>query len=412
MNADNLFTAEFFRANRRALTERTQADVPIVVAANGLLQRGGDSAYAFTQDANFWYLTGIDEPDITLVIDGDDTFLIVPAREQNRETFDGAVNTAELSAKSGITKIVDETAGWKHLDQLLTKSGKVSVPAPAPSYLEHYGMYSNPARSRVMERLQHHVADLQIIDVRPELARLRMIKQPSEIKALQQAIDITGRTLNEVLSTKNVATYHHEYQLEADIARGFRFNGGRGHSFEPIVAGGKNACTLHNVANEDPLRANDLLVVDVGAEYDHYAADITRTVCYGSPSARQQAIYTAVLAVQNEALDLLKPGVSLRHYEEKVAHRMGRELKSLGLIKTATIDNIRKYFPHATSHFLGLNVHDVGDYTQPLQPGVVLTCEPGIYIPEEGIGVRLEDDVLITPNGNKVLSAGCRKQIS
>jgi Xaa-Pro aminopeptidase len=409
---DSLFTMEFFRGNRRALAARVQVDVPIVVTANGLLQRGGDSSYAFTQDANFWYLTGIDEPDITLVMDGDDEFLIVPAREHTRETFDGAVDNAKLTECSGIGRVVDETSGWKHLDQLLSRAGKVSLPAAAQSYLEHYGMYSNPARSRVAERMQHHVAELQIIDIRAELARLRMIKQPVELKALQRAIDITSTTLNELLTVANIQNYQHEYQLEADVARGFRFQGARGHSFEPIVAGGKNACTLHNVANQAQLNHGELIVVDVGAEYEHYAADITRTVCIGEPSARQKAIYDATYEVQQYALSLLKPGASLRQYEQQVARKMGQELKALGLIKSATKANIRKYFPHATSHFLGLNVHDVGDYTQALQPGVVLTCEPGIYVPEEGIGVRLEDDILITANGHEVLSAACRKQIT
>lgn len=394
------------------LANRVQADVPIVVTANGLLQRGGDSSFAFIQDASFWYLTGIDEPDITLVMDGDDEFLIVPVREPNRETFDGAVDAPKLMSQSGISKIVDETAGWKHLDQLLTRTKKVSIPAAAPAYLEHYGMYANPARSRVAERLQRHVADAQIIDNRAELARMRMLKQPAELAALQRAIDITGQTLNDVLRPSQLANYAHEYQLEADIARGFRYQGGRGHSFEPIVAGGKNACTLHNVSNQAPLTKGDLVVVDVGAEYEHYAADITRSVCLGKPTPRQRAVYDAVTAVQAYALDLLRPGTNLRQYEDKVARRMGQELKALGLIKSAKKADIRKYFPHATSHFLGLNVHDVGDYTQPLQPGVVLTCEPGIYIPEEGIGVRLEDDILITNDGHKVLSAACRKQIT
>lgn len=411
MTADTLFTAEFFRSNRQALAARVQADVPIVVAANGLLQRGGDSSYAFTQDANFWYLTGIDEPDIILVMDGSDEFLIVPAREHTRETFDGAIDTKGLSERSGIRRIVDETTGWKHLDQLLNRRGKVSLPAAAPAYLEHYGMYSNPARARVTDRMQRHSDELQLMDIRTDLARLRMIKHPIELQALQQAIDITGQTLNELLTATNIQKYQHEYQLEADIARGFRFHGGRGHSFEPIVAGGKNACTLHNVANDAPLHTKDLIVVDVGAEYQHYAADITRTICFGKPTNRQRAICDAVAEIQSYALSLLAPGTNLRQYEQTVARRMGQELKSLGLIKTASQANIRQYFPHATSHFLGLNVHDVGDYTQTLQPGVVLTCEPGIYVPDEGIGVRLEDDILITETGNRVLSAACRKQI-
>jgi Xaa-Pro aminopeptidase len=178
------------------------------------------------------------------------------------------------------------------------------------------------------------------------------------------------------------------------------------------VAGGKNACTLHNVSNTAPLNSGELVVCDVGAEVSHYAADITRTVCVGKPSARQKAIYAAVLDVQAYALTLLKPGANLKKYEQQVAKRMGEELKNLGLVKRADKKSVRKYFPHATSHFLGLNVHDVGDYQVPLEPGMVLTCEPGIYIPEEGIGVRLEDDVLITKSGNKVLSAACAKRLS
>jgi Xaa-Pro aminopeptidase len=237
-----------------------------------------------------------------------------------------------------------------------------------------------------------------------------MIKHPEELKALQRAIDITSDTLNQVLDGKT--SYAQEYELEADISRGFRRLGASGHSFEPIVAGGKNACTLHNVANNSPLHSSDLVICDVGAEVEHYAADITRTVCLTRPSERQKAVYQAVLDVQEYALTLMKPGTKLKQFEDAVAKRMGQELKSLGLIKKTDTASIRKYFPHATSHFLGLNVHDVGDYTQPLQPGMVLTCEPGIYIPEEGIGVRLEDDVLITKSGNKVLSSGCRKQLS
>jgi Xaa-Pro aminopeptidase len=149
----------------------------------------------------------------------------------------------------------------------------------------------------------------------------------------------------------------------------------------------------------------------VGAEVSHYAADITRTVCKGKPTQRQRDVYQAVLESQQYALDLLKPGIKLRSYEKKVATFVGRQLKQLGLITTLDSDSIRKYFPHATSHFVGLNVHDVGDYEQPLRSGVVLTCEPGIYIPEEGIGVRLEDDLLVTAAGKEVLSTACRKEL-
>lgn len=406
------FSSEFFAGNRRSLQLRTQAGVPIVVTANGLLQRGADSPFAFSQDASFWYLTGIDEPDITLVIDNDDEFLIVPGRETNRETFDGAVDAEALKSRSGINKVVDDAAGWKHLDSLLSKHHKVATAAAAPQYIQASGMYANPARARLLDRIQHHIDEPSIIDIRTDLAQLRMVKQKSELMAIQAAIDITTEALNSVLTTDILDLYSYEYEVEAEISRGFRSRGANGSSFEPIVASGRRACTLHNISNNGLLAAETLLVCDVGAEVEHYAADITRTVALGKPSSRQITVWQAVNEVQSYAMTLLKPGALLRDFEDKVARRMGTELKSLGLIKSATKESVRQYFPHATSHFLGLNVHDVGDYTKPLVPGVVLTCEPGIYIPDEGLGIRLEDDILISESGNKLLSAHCRKQLT
>jgi Xaa-Pro aminopeptidase len=407
----DIFTADFFVGNRRRMREHLGDERPIVVTANGMLQRGADSAYQFSQDANFWYLTGIDEPDIILVMDGEREFLIVPTREATREAFDGAVDTAELSRVSGIVDVLDEINGWNRMDGLLTVQPAVATLANAPTYIAELGMYANPARARLLERLHKHVENLEVVDIRRELAHLRMIKQPEELAAIQMAIDVTSETLNTLLVENKLRRYRHEYELEADITRGFRVGGTSGHSFEPIVAGGKRACTLHNVANTAKLQTGELIVCDVGAEVSHYAADITRTVSKGKPTQRQRDVYQSVLASQEFALSLLRPGIKLRTYEKKVADFVGRQLKELGLIKTLDHDSIRQYFPHATSHFLGLNVHDVGDYEQPLKAGVVITCEPGIYIPEEGIGVRLEDDVLITPEGNQVLSAACRKEL-
>jgi Xaa-Pro aminopeptidase len=384
---------------------------PIVVTANGLLQRGADSTYEFAQDANFWYLTGIDEPDVILVMDGEREFLIVPTREATREAFDGAVDLKVLAEQSGISDILDEINGWNRMDGLLTQQPAVATMANAPTYITELGMYANPARARLLKRLHKHVENLEVIDIRPELARLRMIKQPEELLAIQAAIDTTSETLDNLLTAIKLKRYGYEYELEADITRGFRYGGASGHAFEPIVAGGKRACTLHNVANTAALKSGELIVCDVGAEVSHYAADITRTVVKGKATQRQRDVYQAVLESQAYALELLRPGIHLRTYEKKVANFVGKQLKQLGLTKTLDHDSIRKYFPHATSHFMGLNVHDVGDYEQPLKAGVVLTCEPGIYIPEEGIGVRLEDDILITADGHQILSAACRKAL-
>lgn len=396
----SLFTSDFFVNNRRALQKAMPADVPIVITANGLLQRGADGSFAFAQDANFWYLTGIDEPDVTLIIDGGREFLVAPVREGSRATFDGAIDQWALATRAGVAEVLNEAAGWKRVDELLGKTGRVATLAAAPNYIEQYGMYANPARQRLQERLHRHVAELEVIDIRVELARLRMLKQPAELEALQKAIDITAASLTDAFKTRD--QYAYEYQLEAQIAAGFRSRGAAGHSFEPIVAGGARAVTLHNVANNAALAKDEIVVVDVGAEYEHYAADITRTIALQKPTARQQAVYDAVHSVQQQAFELIKPGLTMQRFEQKVTTLMARELKQLKLIKLNS--EVREFFPHATSHYLGLNVHDVGDYEMPLQPGIVMTVEPGIYIAAEGIGVRIEDDVLVTQNGYQILS--------
>lgn len=398
------FNADFFSHNRQRLVELCATDGPIVVTANGLLQRGGDSSYAFCQDANFWYLTGIDEPDLTLVMNGDLEFLIVPPRDANRTAFDGALDDKLLTARSGIKQIVETKDGWARLGLLLVSAEVVATPTAPPSYIERYGLYANPARSRLLEQLQQVSPQLQFVDITAAIVQLRMIKQASELTAIQAAIDITLATIKNVTTTSKLARYNHEYQLEADISRGFRSRGASGHAFEPIVAGGVRACTLHNVANNSQLNDSELIVIDVGAEVEHYAADITRTVCKGKPSARARAVHAAVAEVQQFAFGLLKPGVLLADYEDQVVDFMGKKLQALGLLTTLDHDSIRRYYPHATSHFMGLNVHDAGDYSRPLQAGMVLTVEPGIYIADEGIGVRIEDDVLITKRGIKILS--------
>lgn len=401
---ESRFGSDFFAGNRKKLRELFTGTAPIVITANGLLQRGGDSTFPFEQDASFWYLTGINEPDVVLVMDKDKEYLIVPPREDVRAAFDGTINDTELSRRSGVELVFSETEGWKQLENRLKRAKHVATVAASPAYIERYGMYTNPARRQLIKRLKAANDTLQLLDVTMHLVRMRMVKQPVELAAIQSAIDITADTLKEVLKPSKLTKYAFEYELEADLTRGFRKRGATGHAFEPIVAGGKRACTLHNVANIAAFSADELAVVDVGAEVEHYAADITRTVALSTPSRRQQAVYQAVLEVQAFAMAHLRAGAFLQTYEEKVEHFMGEKLRDLGLIKTIDHESVRKYYPHATSHFLGLNVHDVGDYTLALEAGNVLTIEPGIYIPEEGIGVRIEDDVLITKNGIEVLS--------
>jgi Xaa-Pro aminopeptidase len=398
------FTSEFFTGNRLRLRDLFTGKAPIVLTANGLLQRGGDSAYTFSQDASFWYLTGLDEPDITLVMDRDKEYLIVPGRSASREAFDGKVKTEELSRRCGIMAVYDDKDGWKTLSSRLKKVKHVATLAVSPAYVTHYGLYTNPARAALSARLKATNPSLELLDLGPHLTRMRMIKQAPELTAIKEAIDITVASYKEATSPARLGKYAYEYELEAAITGGMRKRGAAGHAFPPIVSGGQRATTLHNTANNAVLSADELIVVDIGAEVEHYAADIARTIGLKTVSRRQRAVHEAVQEIQQQAFGLLKPGIMLKDYEQQIVQLMGEKLRELGLIKSITTKGVRHYYPHATSHFLGLNVHDVGDYDHPLEPGIVMTVEPGIYIPEEGIGVRIEDDVLITGSGIKILS--------
>ncbi|HWT56074.1 MAG TPA: Xaa-Pro aminopeptidase [Candidatus Microsaccharimonas sp.] len=406
------FSSEFFAGNRERLRQLFTGTAPIVVTANGLLQRGGDSTYPFQQDANFWYLTGIEEPDIILVMDKSREYLMVPSRGEARIAFDGAVDAEALTRVSGVRTVVDDKEGWRLLDARLKRAKHVATLSPPPAYVEEHGLYTNPARGQLVGRIKETHGDIELLDLSQHLGLLRVVKQPEELVAIQAAIDVTIDTLKEITRPSTLAKYAQEYEVEADLTRGFRRRGASGHAFEPIVAGGERACTLHNVANNGQISSDELLLLDVGADVNHYAADITRTVSIAAPSRRQQAVYDAVLEVQEYAFSLQQPGAFMKDNEQKIEHFMGEKLRELGLIKSIEHDEVRKFYPHATSHFMGLNVHDIGDYSRPLEPGMVLTVEPGIYIPEEGIGVRIEDDVLITAEGYEVLTARLPRKLS
>ena len=391
----------FFVKNRQTLRAQT-AFAPIVIAGNGLLQRTGDTTFPFTQDSSFWYLTGCDLPDVVLVITKDDEWLIVPERSAVRSAFDGSIDKAVLQKQTGIKTILGSREGWQRLSSLHPQ--EVRYLRPSPSYLSSHELFVNPARRRVYTKLKRLFPAATFTDIRTVLAAMRVIKQPEELVCLEEAIRITKETIETIISSPEFKTMHGEHELEAALTYGFRKRGASGHSFAPIVASGVHATTLHYVSNNGLIKPGDLIVLDVGAEVSHYAADITRTVCQAVLTDRQQLVYDAVKRVQDKARTLLKPGADYRKYEAAVTSFVGEELVRLGLLKDVSdTEQIRYYFPHATSHFLGLDVHDVGDYRAPLLAGMVLTCEPGIYIPEEGIGVRLEDDVLLTNTGNRVL---------
>lgn len=396
------FTTEFFTGNRQRLQAELDAQL-IVLSANGVLQRSADTTFPFRQDSNFWYLTGVEEPDFVLVIDGADAFFIAPRRDAHRDQWDGTIDKRAIKALSGITDIVEHHEGWNRLDKLLKKYKKVYTIAPAETYLEHFGFYANPARGALLAALQKH-KKLEVVDIRKTLARMRQIKQPAELAAIQQAIDITAKALKRV--QKKLSSYKNEREIVADLTHDFVHDGAAGHAYTPIVASGRNAATIHYIKNNQPINPAELLLLDVGAEVMGYSADITRTYAVSEPTKRQLEVFQAVMNVRAAAMELLKPGVDMKAYEQQVDKVMAGQLKKLGLIDDETDKKkLKKYYPHLTSHFLGLDTHDAADYQRPLEPGMVLTVEPGIYVSEENIGIRIEDDILITEDGVKNLCA-------
>lgn len=375
---------------------------PIVITAHGQLQRSADATYPFQQEPNFWYLTGINNPDIILVMDKDKEYLILPPQSTYQQVFDGVLNTRELTAISGIDTLYDHEEGWKQLGGRLRKVKHVATLPPPPQYVEVYGMYTNPARRMLIRAMKKENEHIELLDLQQHMVRMRSVKQPQELAAIQAAIAVTRQGLQAVTRSSALTKYAFEYEIEADITRVFG-RAGSMHAFDPIIAGGSRACVLHNTGNKGQLSADELLLFDIGASVDGYAADISRTISLSEPTKRQQAVFDAVVEVQNYAFEQLKPGVLLKEYELRVEHFMGEKLRELGLIKTIDTASVRAFYPHAASHHLGLAVHDVSD-ERPLEPNMVVTVEPGIYIPEEGIGVRIEDDVRITDIGVEVLS--------
>jgi Xaa-Pro aminopeptidase len=240
----------------------------------------------------------------------------------------------------------------------------------------------------------------------PIMHRLRCVKSKEEIDLMQKACNITEKAFRRVL--KFVKPGVKEYEIEAEYAHEFIKNGSRGFAYEPIVASGANSCVLHYIENKEVCKDGDVLLLDVGAEFANYNADLTRTIpVNGRFSKRQKEVYNAVLHVHREAMKLLKPGVVYFDYHKQVQKIMEQELIKLGLISEDDVKKqnpdkplFSKYYMHGTSHMLGLDVHDVGNMYQQIKPGMVWTIEPGIYIREEGIGVRIENNVVVTESGN------------
>lgn len=386
-------TTDFYRENRQKLAEIVAHDAIIVVAGNGLVQRGGDTNYRFHQDSNMRYLTGLDEPDLVLVIDTSHgaEYIGLPKRTKTEILFGGGFDAEQITSVSGVATVLPVS---DILDICKTRSSKLPVYYNMPAPRRAGEHYTNPARKSVLDSLRRR--GMSPKDIRPLLAGLRSVKQPVEIQAIEAAIRYTHEALQ--LAQKQL---HHgsEQALQVHIDAHFARHSLE-HAYQPIVASGRNATTLHYVKNNASFSYGEAVLFDVGAEVEGYAADISRTYVYGQ-NDRAQAVIDAVGRVQQAVIGAVKPGATWKGLSQLANDHMRAELAVLELPST----DVRTYFPHAFGHFLGLDVHDVGDYTKPLEPGIVLTVEPGIYIAAEGIGVRIEDDIVVTSTGARVLGS-------
>lgn len=380
------------------MSRRAQIGAPYVVAAFNEMQHSNDGAAPFLQESNFLYLTGIEEPDWMLVVDeASKSTLVSPDISDMQRVFDGGMTLEEIQSRSGVDRVVTQVEGKKILKELAGKP--VGVMSADPH--ESYNTFTlNPAPHQLRADLVS--LDCKIDDIRPQLSKIRALKTEQELATMREAINLTCDAFVHV--KQSLATLRHEYNLDALFSFQFR-NKNATHAYEPIVAAGKNACTLHYVQNKAALPTNGLVLIDIGARVDGYAADITRTFAIGTPSAREVAVHAAVETAHYRIIELIKPGVRLQDYSDHVDEIMKDALQEVGLLEDRNdTKTYRKYFPHAISHGLGLDVHEsLGGYDA-FMPGMVLTVEPGIYIPEEGIGVRIEDDILVTDNGNENLS--------
>ncbi|MFN9109915.1 MAG: M24B family metallopeptidase, partial [Bacteroidota bacterium] len=259
---------------------------------------------------------------------------------------------------------------------------------------------------RFIKKLKADYPAHQVYKSAPIMHSIRSVKEQLEIDLMQKACKITEAGFRRLLKFVKPGVW--EYEIEAELAHEFLRNRSKGFAYTPIVASGKNACVLHYIENNKQCLNGDVILLDVGAEYANYSSDLTRCIpVNGRFTARQKEVYNAVLNVKKQAENILVPGTMLADYHKEVGRIMEGELVKLGLIDSTDIKNqnpdwpaYKKYFMHGTSHFLGLDTHDVGLWSEAIRPGMVFTCEPGIYIPEEGLGIRLEDDLVVMPNGS------------
>nr|CDQ34352.1 Xaa-Pro aminopeptidase [Virgibacillus halodenitrificans] len=420
-----------YRARRQALMAALPAHSAVLIAAASLVTRNRDSEYIFRQDSDFHYLSGFPEPDALLVLlpgrDAGEVVLFCQEKDPSQEVWTGVrIGAAAAVADYGVDEAYENASRDVLLPELLEGRETLYLPLDNGEMLalaESLRAELAP-QARRGERTPRAFAD-----VAPLIHERRLIKSEAELDLMRHAARISAQAHRRAM--QNVSPGLLEYQLQAELEHEFVWHGARAPAYATIVGGGENACVLHYIENSAPLRDGDLVLIDAGGEFDLYAGDITRTFpVNGRFTPAQRELYEVVLEAQCRAVAAVAPDTTLRAIHDGVVRDLTADLIRLGLLEGSleeriADDSYRRFFLHATSHWLGLDVHDVGTYRldgepRVLAPGMVLTVEPGLYIPGaedipeayRGIGIRIEDDVAVTATGHDVLTADVPKEVA
>jgi len=400
---------QLFTKNRLKFSQQMQAQSIAVFNSNDVFSTGADSTLPFEQHRNIFYLSGVDQEESILILfpsaskEAHREILFVKETNDHIAVWEGAkLSKSQATASSGV-----QTVYWlKEFDSIFP-----TLMAEASSFYfnnnDHYrqAVEMETRDDRFLKMIKSTYPNHEIVPNFPIMESIRGVKEPEEIALMQTACDITEKGFRRALGFIKPGVM--EYEIEAEFIHEFLRNRSKGFAYTPIIGSGYNACVLHYIENNQACKDGDMLLMDVGAEYANYASDMTRTIpVNGRFTARQKAVYQAVLDVKNAATTLLVPGTIWKDYHVEVGKMMTSQLLGLGLIDKADVQNedpkwpaYKKYFMHGTSHHMGLDTHDFGALETPMTANMVFTVEPGIYIPNEKMGIRLEDDVVIQAEG-------------
>ena len=400
---------ELFKKNRLKLSQRMTSNSLAIFNSNDVFSTGADSTLPFDQHRNIFYLSGVDQEESILLLfpnaklKAHREILFLKETNKHIAVWEGAkLNKSQATVCSGIKTVYWLNEFESIFSQLMEESTHFYY-----NNNEHYrqAVEMETREDRFLKMVKSTYPSHELLPIFPIMESLRGVKEPEELTLIKTACNITEKGFRRVLGFVKPGVM--EYEIEAEYIHEFIRNRSKGFAYTPIIGSGYNACVLHYTENNQKCNDGELLLMDVAAEYANYSSDMTRTIpVNGRFTARQKAVYQAVLNVKNIATKLLVPGTMWDAYHVEVGKLMTSELLGLGLIDKSDVQNedpewpaYKKYFMHGTSHHMGLDTHDFGSLKSPMQANMVFTVEPGIYIPEENMGIRLEDDVVIQAKG-------------